>query len=40
MRSSFTEIGIGYWEGEAENRFFNGNKLWTQNFGAPGRFGR
>jgi uncharacterized protein YkwD len=31
----FTEIGVGYWEGESDNRFFNGNKLWTQNFGRP-----
>jgi uncharacterized protein YkwD len=35
MRASFTEIGVGYWEGLADNRWFNGNKLWTQNFGAP-----
>jgi uncharacterized protein YkwD len=31
----FTELGVGYWEGESDNRFFNGNKLWTQNFGRP-----
>ena len=36
MNPDFTEIGVGYWEGEADNQFFNGNKLWTQNFGAPG----
>jgi uncharacterized protein YkwD len=36
----FTEIGVGYWEGESDNRFFNGNKLWTQNFGRPQRTGR
>jgi uncharacterized protein YkwD len=35
MNPDFTEIGVGYWEGEPENMFFNGNKLWTQNFGAP-----
>jgi uncharacterized protein YkwD len=35
MSPLFTELGVGYWEGEAENRFFNGNKLWTQNFGTP-----
>ncbi len=35
MNSGFTELGVGYWEGEPENQFFNGNKLWTQNFGAP-----
>jgi uncharacterized protein YkwD len=39
MNPSFTEIGIGYWEGPADNQFFNGNKLWTQNFGAPGSGG-
>ena len=36
MDPSFTEIGVGYWEGASSNQFFNGNKLWTQNFGAPG----
>ena len=36
MNPSFTEIGVGYWEGAADNQWFNGNKLWTQNFGAPG----
>src|SRR6185436_6715944 len=36
MDPSFKEIGVGYWEGAAQNQFFNGNKLWTQNFGAPG----
>jgi uncharacterized protein YkwD len=35
MNKGFTDIGIGYWQGEAENQWFNGNKLWTQNFGAP-----
>lgn len=35
MNPSFTEIGVGYWEGPPENMFFNGNKLWTQNFGLP-----
>lgn len=35
MGPMYTEIGVGYWEGEAESRFFNGNKLWTQNFGRP-----
>jgi uncharacterized protein YkwD len=35
MSPDFTEIGVGYWEGEADNMFFNGNRLWTQNFGAP-----
>jgi uncharacterized protein YkwD len=34
MNPDFTEIGVGYWEGEAESMFFNGNKLWTQNFGS------
>jgi uncharacterized protein YkwD len=37
MNAGYTEIGIGYWEGMAESQWFNGNKLWTQNFGAPGR---
>ncbi len=37
MNPDFTEIGVGYWEGEADNMFFNGNKLWTQNFGASMR---
>jgi uncharacterized protein YkwD len=37
MNAGFTHIGVGYWEGEADNQFFNGNKLWTQNFGSPGR---
>jgi uncharacterized protein YkwD len=32
---NFTEIGVGYWEGKADSQFFNGNKLWTQNFGRP-----
>jgi len=36
MNPGYTEIGVGYWEGEPENMFFNGNKLWTQNFGTPG----
>jgi uncharacterized protein YkwD len=36
MNDGFTEIGVGYWEGEAESQWFNGNKLWTQNFGASG----
>jgi uncharacterized protein YkwD len=36
MDPGFTEIGIGYWEGPADNPFFNGNRLWTQNFGGPG----
>lgn len=36
MNPGFAEIGVGYWEGEATNQFFNGNKLWTQNFGAQG----
>ena len=40
MNAGFTDIGIGYWEGEADNQWFNGNKLWTQNFGSPGGFGR
>jgi uncharacterized protein YkwD len=35
MNDGFSDIGIGYWEGEADNQWFNGNKLWTQNFGAP-----
>jgi uncharacterized protein YkwD len=39
MSPMFTEIGVGYWEGESDNRFFNGNKLWTQNFGKPQRAG-
>jgi len=34
MNDGFSDIGIGYWEGEAESQWFNGNKLWTQNFGA------
>jgi uncharacterized protein YkwD len=38
MNDGYTEIGVGYWEGEPENMFFNGNKLWTQNFGSPGGF--
>jgi uncharacterized protein YkwD len=33
MNGGYTEIGVGYWEG-AGSQFFNGNKLWTQNFGA------
>jgi uncharacterized protein YkwD len=36
MNEGFTEIGVGYWEGAAQSQWFNGNKLWTQNFGAPG----
>jgi uncharacterized protein YkwD len=35
MNARFTDIGVGYGEGEATNQRFNGNKLWTQNFGAP-----
>jgi uncharacterized protein YkwD len=35
MNDGFSDIGVGYWEGEADNQWFNGNKLWTQNFGAP-----
>lgn len=30
MRSQFTEIGIGFWQGDAR-----GSLYWTQNFGAP-----
>ena len=37
MNPGFTDLGVGYWQGEADNQFFNGNKLWTQNFGSPGR---
>ncbi|MDH5676083.1 MAG: CAP domain-containing protein [Myxococcales bacterium] len=36
MQPGFTEIGIGYWAGAADNPWFNSNVLWTQNFGAPG----
>lgn len=36
MNGRFTEIGIGYWQGESDNQWFNGNRLWTQNLGAPG----
>lgn len=39
MNPQYTEIGVGYFEGEAANPRFNNNKLWTQNFGAP-RTGR
>jgi uncharacterized protein YkwD len=35
MQASSTELGVGYWEGPAQSQWFNGNKLWTQNFGAP-----
>jgi uncharacterized protein YkwD len=35
MTAGFSDIGIGYWQGEADSQWFNGNKLWTQNFGAP-----
>lgn len=35
MDPDYTEIGVGYWEGTADTRGFNGNKLWTQNFGHP-----
>jgi uncharacterized protein YkwD len=40
MDPGYTEIGVGFWEGEPENMFFNGNKLWTQNFGTPQGGGR
>jgi uncharacterized protein YkwD len=35
MDPNFTDLGVGYWEGEGGSRGFNGNKLWTQNFGRP-----
>jgi uncharacterized protein YkwD len=35
MSPMFKEIGVGFYEGEPNNPYYNENLYWTQNFGAP-----
>ncbi len=36
MNAGFNEIGIGFWQGESDNDWFNSSLYWTQNFGGAG----
>jgi uncharacterized protein YkwD len=35
MNPQYTELGVGFFAGAADSDTYNGNTLWTQNFGAP-----